>query len=49
MTTNLFLNEQAKAMFNVRRQSFNKARAVREVAKRFAVSQAEVLRACFYW
>ncbi len=49
MQTNLYLNEQAKALFNVRRVQFTKATAIRMVANRFKVSLAEVRRACCYW
>ena len=49
MNYKLLTNEPAKALFNVRKVQFNKARAVREVAKRFNVTQADVLRAAYYW
>lgn len=49
MKTNLFRTEAAKALFNVKVAQFNKARATRIVAARFNVSQAEVLRAAYYW
>lgn len=42
-------NMQAKCYFQAMRERFNKARAVRVTAKRFEVSQAEVLRAAYYW
>ena len=49
MNYKLLTTENTKALFNVRRVQFNKARAVRDVAKRFEVSQADVLRAAYYW
>lgn len=46
---NFVSNMEAKGYFQVMRERFNKARAVRMTAKRFEVSQAEVLRAAYYW
>jgi len=46
---NFFLNTQARDLFQVKRAQFNKQRAIRIVAQRFNVSQAEVARAAVWW
>lgn len=45
----LCANCEAKNLFQVLRERFNKARAIRMVSKTFGVTLADVERAAYYW